>query len=111
MSMTNKNQPFYWQLPVYVEVGLIGVMGICFCFIPETPWYHGRRGNKEGGLKSMRRLYGGVTGYNQEQEWGIISRSVEHERDLLAQTSTVSWSKIFRGTNGVRYSPDSCEFG
>jgi hypothetical protein len=101
MTMTARRQPFYWQLPVYVEMGLVGLMGICFAFIPETPWYHGRRGNKEGCFKSMRRLYGNVDEYNQEEEWGIIARSVEHERELLEQTSAVSWSSIFRGTNGV----------
>lgn len=101
MTMTARRQPFYWQLPVYVEMGLVGLMGICFILIPETPWYHGRRGNKEGCFKSMRRLFGNVDDYNQEEEWGIISRSVEHERELLEQTSAVSWSSIFRGTNGV----------
>ncbi|GFZ46551.1 hypothetical protein JCM24511_03771 [Saitozyma sp. JCM 24511] len=102
MTMTARRQPFYWQLPVYVEMGLVGLMGICFILIPETPWYHGRRGNKEGCFKSMRRLFGNVDDYNQEEEWGIISRSVEHERELLEQTSAVSWSSIFRGTNGKR---------
>jgi len=47
-------------------------------------------------------LYGNVTDYNQEEEWGIIARSIEHERDLLAQSSSVSWASIFRGTNGKR---------
>lgn len=103
MSLTNKNQPYYWQLPVYVEMGLIGLMGICFLIVPETPWYYGRRGNKEGCFKAMQRLFGNVEEYDKEEEWGIITRSIEHERQMIAESSSMSWSSIFRGTNGVSY--------
>lgn len=101
MSVTNTQQPYYWQLPVYIEMGLVGFMGLCFIFIPETPWYYGRRGNKDGCLKTMQRLYSNVDDYDKEQEWGIIERSIQHEKDIQAQSSALSWSAIFRGTNGV----------
>jgi len=101
MTETAKHQPYYWQLPVYVEIGLIGLMGICFLAVPETPWFYGRRNNKEACFKTMRRLFGGVVDYDYEEEWGIIVRSIEHERALLAQSSAASWTSIFTGTNRV----------
>lgn len=101
MTETARNQPYYWQLPVYVEMGLIGLMGICFLAVPETPWFYGRRNNKEACFKTMRRLYGKVVDYDYEEEWGIIVRSIEHERVLLAQSSAASWTSIFTGTNRV----------
>ena len=71
--------------------------------MPETPWYYGRRGNKEGAFKSMRRLYSNIPDYDYEEEYGIIIRTIAHERELLAEVQHQSWSAVFRGLNGVRW--------
>ena len=101
MNFINKRHPLDWLLPVYIEFGLVGLMLVCFLIIPETPWFYGRRGNKEKALRSMKRLYSNIPGYDFEEEYGIIVRSIEHEKELLAQAKGMAWSQIFRGANGV----------
>jgi SP family general alpha glucoside:H+ symporter-like MFS transporter len=33
----------------------------------------------------MRQLYGGVPNFNFEEEYGIIARTIAHERDVLQE--------------------------
>lgn len=77
----------------------IGLMIVCWAFVPETPWHHARRGNKEAAMKSLRQLYGGVEGYNFEEEYNIIALTIEHER--MALEKKPSYADVFRGTNRV----------
>lgn len=34
-------------------------------------------------MKSLRWLYGGIDGYDFEEEYGIIARTIEHEKAQL----------------------------
>lgn len=102
MTMVNRNHPDFWLLPIYIEYGLIAVMLGCYVCLPETPWYYGRRENREGCFKSMKRLYGNVDGYDYEEEYGIILRTIAHEKEMLAEAKTQSWTQVFRGLNGKR---------
>lgn len=111
MTMVNRNHPDFWLLPIYIEYGLIAVMLGCYVCLPETPWYYGRRENREGCFKSMRRLYGNVEGYDYEEEYGIILRTIAHEKELLAEAKTQSWTQVFRGLNGVSQLPSMVEWG
>jgi hypothetical protein len=50
----------------------------------------------------MKRLYGNVEGYDYEEEYGIILRTIAHEKELLAESKAQSWTHVFRGLNGKR---------
>lgn len=102
MTMVNRHHPQFWLLPIYIEYGLIALMLGCYVLLPETPWYYGRRENREGCFKSMKRLYGNVEGYDYEEEYGIILRTIAHEKELLAESKSQSWTQVFRGLNGKR---------
>lgn len=104
MTMVNRHHPQFWLLPIYIEYGLIALMLGCYLVLPETPWYYGRRENREGCFKSMKRLYGNVEGYDYEEEYGIILRTIAHEKELLAESKSQSWTHVFRGLNGKRES-------
>lgn len=56
-------------------------------------------GNKEKAMKAMRTLYGGVKGYNFEEEYGIIARTIEHEMEVLENQP--KYIDIFKGFNLV----------
>ena len=47
----------------------------------------------------MRQLYGGVEGYDFEEEYGIIERTIEHERDFLEEAP--KYVHVFKGLNLV----------
>ena len=101
MDILNQKYPQRWLLAVYIEYAMIGIMFLCYIFIPETPWYFARRGDREGAMKSMRRLYGNIPDYDYEHEYGIISRTIAHEKEMNAIAKAQPWSEIFRGLNGV----------
>ena len=101
IQVVNKKYPFYWQLPVYVLWGPIGVVLFLVAILPESPWYLARRGNKEAAFKALRRLYGTVPGFDVEEEYGIIERTLAHERNFLDQTSDAKWRDVVTGLNLV----------
>ncbi|TXT10555.1 hypothetical protein VHUM_02060 [Vanrija humicola] len=96
----NKQHPYNWQLPIRALWGPVGLMLLCFLPLPESPWFHARRGNKEKAFKSMKMLYTGVEGYDLEEEYGIMLRTLEHEREMAAKT--IPWLAIFQGANMKR---------
>ena len=107
IQVVNKKFPYYWQLPVYVLWGPIGCVIILVAFLPESPWYHARKGNRDAAFKSLKTLYGDVDGFNLEEEYGIILRTLEHEKQVLAETVDVKWRDVFIGLNLVSPPLDS----
>ena len=105
MQQLNKKHPDDYLLAMRVLWGPIGLMILCWAFIPESPWFHARRGNKEGAMKSLRQLYGNVEGYDMEEEYLIIERTIEHEKEFLAHAP--SFADVFRGVNLVRLGPST----
>jgi SP family general alpha glucoside:H+ symporter-like MFS transporter len=50
-------------------------------------------------MRSMKQLYGGVKGYDFEEEYGIILRTIEHEKEKL--NNHPRYNDVFRGLNLV----------
>ncbi len=73
----------------------IGIMLICWAFVPESPWWLAREGNKEGTLKALRQLYGNVKGYEYEEEYQIIARTIGHEAEVASSYETSSRGLIW----------------
>ena len=99
MQQLNQRHPDNYLLAMRILWAPIGLMIICWVIVPESPWFHARRGNKDMAIKSMKQLYGGVQGYDFEEEYGIIARTIEHERELLQETPR--YVHIFKGLNLV----------
>jgi SP family general alpha glucoside:H+ symporter-like MFS transporter len=68
-------------------------------FVPESPWFYARKGNQGAVMRSMKQLYGGVKGYDFEEEYGIILRTIEHEKEKL--NNHPRYNDVFRGLNLV----------
>ena len=102
LQVANKRYPDFYLLPVYVCWGLSGLMIIAIFIVPESPWYHARRGNKEAAMNSMRKLYGNIEGYDLEEEYGIILRTLEHEKWELEHANATQYKDIFLGRNRLR---------
>jgi len=99
MQQLNQRHPDNYLIAMRLLWIPIGLMIICWIFVPESPWFHARRGNKEKAMKAMKQLYGGVEGYDLEEEYGIIERTIEHERDFLAEVPR--YIHVFKGLNLV----------
>ncbi|CAK9784067.1 MFS general substrate transporter [Cutaneotrichosporon oleaginosum] len=77
-------------------------MVFCFLVVPESPWFHARRGNKDKAMKSLQRLYGNIPDYDFDEEYGIIVKTIEHERETIRRNKASAWTDLFKGTNGKR---------
>ena len=99
MQQLNEKYPDNYLLAMRILWAPIGLMIVCWVFVPESPWFHARRGDKRKALKAMRQIYGGVKGYDFEEEYGIIARTIEHEREELHNQPR--YIDIFRGLNLV----------
>jgi hypothetical protein len=83
-----------------VLFGPIGIMILFWVVVPESPWYHARRGDKRSALKSMHRLYGNIKDYNSEEEFGIIARTIQHENENM-ENGQARYKDVFKGINLV----------
>jgi hypothetical protein len=99
MQQLNQKHPDNYLLAMRVIWAPVGLMIIFWMFIPESPWFHARHGNKEKALKCMGQLYGGVKGYDIEEEYGIIARTIAHERAVLQDKPR--YVDVFKGLNLV----------
>jgi hypothetical protein len=100
MQQLNQKHPDNYLLTLRILWALIGLMLTCWVFVPESPWFHPPRGNKkEGAMKSSRQLFSNVEGYDLEEEYPIIARTIQHENDLLAHKPF--YADLFRRINLV----------
>ncbi|RSH89781.1 hypothetical protein EHS25_001767 [Saitozyma podzolica] len=97
MQQLNEKHPDNYLLAMRILWAPIGFMLLCWAFIPESPWFHARRDNKDAAMKSLKQLFGGVEGYDCEEEYGIITRTIEHENEMLSNQP--SYRDVFKGLN------------
>ena len=101
LKICNDKYPFFWLLPVYVEWAFVGGLTFCYAVLPESPWFHARTENREKGTKVLQRLYGSIPGYDVEEEYGVMVRTIQHEQRLLAESHAAPWAQCFSGINRV----------
>ena len=99
LEVMNQKYPLNWLKPFYVVWGMAAVMLFSILILPESPWHHARRGNRESAIKSLRRLYGTVPNYDVEAEYNIILRTVVHEKVVLQASKAASYRYLFTGEN------------
>ena len=102
LQIVNQTRPDFYLLPIYVCWGLAGMMLVSISLVPESPWFYGRHGMKDKCIKSMKRLYGNIEGFNYEEEYDIIQKTQEHERAVLAEQGGTTFRDLFVGQNKWR---------
>lgn len=107
MYQINKNFPTDYILALRVIWAPVGLIFFCFFFIPESPWFHVKRGNTEAAMKSLKQLYSNVDGYDFAEELAIIENTIVHEVNTVENAP--SFKQVFRGNNLVRLRPPSAK--
>ncbi|WWD01005.1 hypothetical protein V866_007943 [Kwoniella sp. B9012] len=103
ITIEHNRDPLNWKTIILTQWSQVGIMGIIYVFLlPESPWWYAKKGMHEKGKKVLQRLYGKVTGYDAEVEYGIIRRTVEAEEEFAATIKEIPWRAIFTGVNGWR---------
>lgn len=105
MQQLNKKRPNDYLFAMRILFAPVGIMIVFWAFIPESPWFYARRGNKAAAIKSLQRLFGNVEGYDIEEEYGIIERTIAHENANL--DFKPRFRHVFQGVHLV-YRPENC---
>lgn len=112
MQRLNATHPDSYILIPRMLWAFVGFLLIVFILLPESPWVYARQDEQEKCMKSLRQLYHEVPGYDSEEEYGIILRTLEHERLFLEANKATSWRDISVGSNRVGLTPPvSLRFG
>lgn len=106
VTMETRRDPLDWKTIILTQWSQVGIMGLIYVFLPETPWWYARKGRAEDAKKILTRLYGKIQGYDVSVEYGIIAATVEQETIWATENKEVAWSAIFKGINGVRGTRD-----
>lgn len=112
LKVLNERQPLNYLDAVYTEWAMVGLLLGIYLYIPESPYWCAHHGRHEAGRKVMRRLYGGISGYDTDYHYDIIKVTVEQERGSphdenatlrdRIRTNLGELRQIFTGSNGLR---------
>lgn len=82
---------------------MIGLMGLIFLLLPESPWWLTSKGKQEKAARVLTRLNGNVEGYNTREHLAIMENTIEKEHYTAKQNSQQGLTAVFRGRNGIRF--------
>jgi hypothetical protein len=74
---------------------------IYILIIPESPWWCCSTGRHEQGKKVLSRINGGIPGYDVEEEYAILQRTVLLEQEMAQGRKNEHFTAMFKGVNGV----------
>lgn len=99
MQQLNQKHPDEYLLAMRILWAPIALMLACWIWIPESPWHLVRKGQMDKAKHSLKMLFGGVEGYDIEEEVAIIARTIAHEQEVLVHKP--SYADCFKGVNLV----------
>ncbi|WVR05517.1 hypothetical protein IAU60_002535 [Kwoniella sp. DSM 27419] len=103
LQVLGRKAPLDWKTPIYTQWAMIGLMILIYIFIvPESPWWAAEKGKHELGKRSLSTLNGNVAEYDVDNEYAILMRTIELEREVAARQKNESFTALFKGVNGMR---------
>ncbi|KAL4879555.1 general substrate transporter [Aspergillus karnatakaensis] len=102
LRQINETNPYKYLTAIYSQWGHVGVMGIIFFILPESPSWYVSKGREADAKKTMLRLYGKAEGYDVDRQYNLIVMLLEHEHALAVEQNREHWYAIFLGSNGRR---------
>lgn len=102
LQVMSKNDPTNWKTPVYTQWGQIGLMGLIYLILPESPAWCATRGDMERTKKAIRPFFRGIENVDIDHQVNLLSINVEHERSVAIDQRSEKWYAIFRGTDRKR---------
>jgi len=111
LKVMNDNTPFDYLTPIYIEWAMIGIMLGIYTYIPESPYWCATHGDHDKGRAIIKRLNGGIDGYDVDFHYNLIRRAVEKEKSFQKQIDgdttgflqeLANVKEVLVGINGVR---------
>ncbi|KAM0275909.1 hypothetical protein ACHAQH_007296 [Verticillium albo-atrum] len=97
------NDPTDYKTPIYTQWAMVGIAGIIFVLLPESPWWLVSKGRFEKASKSLQILNRGVEGFNVQEHLDVMNATIQMENDLAAKNKEEDMWEVFRGRNLIRF--------
>ncbi|KAH7093519.1 general substrate transporter [Paraphoma chrysanthemicola] len=98
------SDPYNFRTPIYTQWAMVGVAGIVFVLLPESPWWCVSKGNLEQAREVLNTCHGHHEDFNINEQIGAMRATIAHERQLNEQNKELGIWAIFQGRNLVRFS-------
>lgn len=95
--------PLDFRTPIYTQWAMVGVIGIVFAVIPESPWWLASKGKLDKAAKVLHRINGSVEGYDVAEQVEVMNATVLVERQHAEANSELGQWAVFQGRNLLRF--------
>ncbi|GFF69908.1 hypothetical protein IFM61392_02894 [Aspergillus lentulus] len=103
LNRLSASDPYDFRTPIYTQWAMIGVAGIIFILVPETPWWLVSKGKTQQAEKVLKTCNGSVPGYDIHDQINVMSATVAHERILAERNKEQGMWAVFKGRNLIRF--------
>ncbi|OJJ44016.1 hypothetical protein ASPZODRAFT_122161 [Penicilliopsis zonata CBS 506.65] len=103
LERMDTNHPYNFRTPIYTQWSMLGLTGIIFALIPESPWWLASKGKVDKTAKVLNRCYGHLEGYDVQEHIDVMTATVAEERRLAEANAELGEWAIFRGRNLIRF--------
>ncbi|KAL4988646.1 general substrate transporter [Aspergillus falconensis] len=103
LNRLNASDPYNFRTPIYTQWAMVGLAGIVFVLLPESPWWLVGKDRHEKASKVLRLCNGNVQGYDVQEQIGIMTATIAEERNIAARDSQQGMWAVFQGRNLLRF--------
>ncbi|RAH70519.1 general substrate transporter [Aspergillus aculeatinus CBS 121060] len=103
LNRLHSTDPYDFRTPIYSQWAMVGVAGIIFVLLPESPWWLVGKDRPEKAAQVLRLCCGRVQGYNVDQQIGIMTATITEERRLAERNRSQGAWAVFQGRNLLRF--------
>ncbi|KAJ9156600.1 General alpha-glucoside permease [Pleurostoma richardsiae] len=103
LNRLNASDPYDFRTPIYTQWAMIGIIGIIFIFLPETPWWLVSKGKISKAEKVLRLCNGRVEGYDVHEQLEVMSATIASERQSAELSAELGPWAVFQGRNLIRF--------
>ncbi|WRT67474.1 uncharacterized protein IL334_004446 [Kwoniella shivajii] len=102
LNRLNAKNPLDFKDAIYTQWAMLGIMGIIFVLLPESPWWLVSKGKLDKAGTMLQRYYGRIEGYSVSDEVAVMTATIEAEKQVAAREGQEGPFAIFQGSNLLR---------
>ncbi|KAL6705693.1 hypothetical protein ACN47E_006482 [Coniothyrium glycines] len=95
--------PYNFRTPIYTQWAMIGLAGLIFVLLPESPWWCVGKGRLDQAHGVLSMCHERHENFDTQEQIDVMSATISHERILSEQNKELGIWAIFKGRNLLRF--------